>query len=194
MPLQINKCLSKLSNKSVLIAAALATLQMGCAASGNQAVGYQSQLLVAQNFLNNSEYGKAYGVLDEVAAQHEEHAQVQIELAEIYLWNGAYLKAGNAFRAAERAGGETVRSRLGLGRLALAKNEPQIATTHFNRVLELAPEQPDALNGLGVGLDLMGRHRSAREFYRRALDVDPNDLDVVNVDTNLGCCYTVVGL
>ena len=48
-----------------------------------------------------------------------------------------------------------------------------VAESVYRRVLEVAPEQPDALHFLGVLLHQRGKHGEALELLRRAIELEP---------------------
>ena len=54
------------------------------------------------------------------------------------------------------------------------ENRVQEAIAHSERAVAIAPNYPEALNGLGVGLAREGRLTDAIEQYRRALAIRPN--------------------
>jgi tetratricopeptide (TPR) repeat protein len=64
-----------------------------------------------------------------------------------------------------------------LGRMQLHRRSLGIeaAAAHFERALSLAPEDPQALAGLGVVAEIGGRSEEARELYARAIAARPDD-------------------
>jgi protein O-mannosyl-transferase len=54
------------------------------------------------------------------------------------------------------------------------ENRVEQAMAHSKRAVTIAPNYPEALNGLGVGLAREGRLSDAIEQYRRALAIRPN--------------------
>ena len=108
----------------------------------------------------------------------------------------ALVRQGDAYRAMGRASSaeasygralaiapEDVRAQLGLGTLLLHR-DPQRAEAAFRRVLDRQAQNPAALTGLGVALDLQGDHAQAQASYRRALTLQP-DLRAAQVDLGL---------
>ncbi len=57
------------------------------------------------------------------------------------------------------------------------------AMSAFRQALVQSPQSVDALNGLGVSYDRMGRYDLSRTYYESALAIDPNAVLVLN---NLG--------
>jgi tetratricopeptide (TPR) repeat protein len=69
------------------------------------------------------------------------------------------------------------------GRAALARGEPGLAVERFRRALRADPFSADALNGLAVAYDELGRFDVARSLYDRALGHRPDAPATLN---NLG--------
>ena len=76
------------------------------------------------------------------------------------------------------------------GRSQLAKHQAEPAVATFTSVLATEPENIPALNGLGVALDMLGRHEEAQTAYRQVLAIAPGDLIASN---NLGHSLTLAG-
>lgn len=68
-------------------------------------------------------------------------------------------------------------------RALLAANDTAGAMAAFRRVLVHDPQSVDAMNGLGITYDRMGRHDIARGWYEAALAIDPHAPSVL---ANLG--------
>jgi len=160
-----------------------------CELTGAQPVGYDAQLRLAEQFLNNGQYARAYGVFDGVETAHSGSAEVQLALGRSYLRSFAFLKAERAFSAAVALGAQD-EGAIGLGRIALARNDADGALVAFGGVLSRDQENAVALNGVGVAYDLQGKHAEAQNSYRRALAVDPAYSQSRN---NLGLSLAVSG-
>ncbi len=70
------------------------------------------------------------------------------------------------------------------------QNRVQEAIEHSERAVAIAPEYPEALNGLGVGLARQGRVQDALDAYRRALAIKPAYDDA---ETNWGVALAQQG-
>lgn len=154
------------------VSMACAAALTGCELSGAQPAGYASQVRLAEQFLDNGQYGRGYGVLDRIDSGHKDSAQVQLALGDSYLRSLALLKAERAYTAAAKLGAADT-AEVGLGRIALARNDGAYAKELFGRVLERDFKNPDALNGMGVAYDLLGDHAKAQNHYNLALEVAP---------------------
>jgi len=76
------------------------------------------------------------------------------------------------------------------GRAQLARHEAEPARATFANVLTVAPTSVPALNGLGLALDMLGRHDEAQTTYRQVLENVPDDIVARN---NLGLSLTLSG-
>lgn len=68
------------------------------------------------------------------------------------------------------------RARLALGQAGQAGQ----AERDFRCALDADPRNPQALNGLGVALNLLGRDAEARQHFEKALEIDPGYSAAVN--------------
>jgi Flp pilus assembly protein TadD len=99
------------------------------------------------------------------------------------------LKAAAAARAAvSQPGFEQSGDYYARAKLLLAGGDVPGAMSAFRRVLVEEPRSVDAMNGLGVTYDRMGRHDVARGWYEAALAVAPQDGAVL---ANLGYSLTL---
>lgn len=164
---------------SFAIAVGAGILLSSCGMSGSQQVGFQSRVDVGARMLESGQYASAYRLLDEVATEHSGSSQAELAIAEAYLNNDAFAKAENAYRSALDNGGG-LPAVVGLGRVALARNAPELALQHFAAVLERDPDNLTAINGTGVAFDLMGKHVDARAEYAKVLSYDAAHVAALN--------------
>jgi len=80
--------------------------------------------------------------------------------------------------------------RIRQGRSQLARHQAEPALATFTSILATEPENIPALNGLGVALDMLGRHEEAQTAYRQVLAIAPTDVIASN---NLGLSLTLAG-
>lgn len=154
-------------------------LLASCGLSGTQQVGFQSRIDVGARMLQSGQHASGYRLLDQVAAEHAGSSEADLRIAEAYLDNSAFAKAETAYHNAARngAGQGAV---IGLGRVAIARNKPDMAIQHFSTVLSADPLNLAALNGMGVAFDLKGQHAQARAEYNKVLAVNPAHVDALN--------------
>jgi Flp pilus assembly protein TadD len=155
-------------------------LLSACALSGTQPVGFEARVDVAKRMLLSGQHDSAYRLLDDVAATEDGNTpKAQLAVGDAYFESGAFLRAETAYRAAI-ANGAIAAGEVGLGRVALGRNAPDSAISHFNAALKQDSENLDAINGLGVALDLKGLHAQARAQYIRILKVDAVHVAALN--------------
>ena len=93
--------------------------------------------------------------------------------------------AAAAFMHALRLKPDSVRGKLGLGRLRLTTDAAEAAIL-FQDVVKQEPRNVSALNNLGIARDLLGQHQLAQESYRQVRTIDPaNAAGTVNLALSL---------
>ncbi len=101
------------------------------------------------------------------------------------------LKAAMAARAeATRAQAPTLSDNYERAKLQLASGDVTGAMASFRRALAEAPDSVDAMNGLAVSYDRMGRHDVARGWYEAALAIAPENAPLLS---NLGYSLVLQG-
>jgi len=78
----------------------------------------------------------------------------------------------------------------GLARAYLTLGELATALEHWNEAQTMAPQDPGALVGQGVVLDMLGRHAEAQTAYRAVLTNAPHDVPARN---NLALSLALTG-
>jgi Flp pilus assembly protein TadD len=76
------------------------------------------------------------------------------------------------------------------GRLRLRSGAAEGALADFTWALAAAPRNPQALGGMAVALDLLGRHGEAEGRHRAALALAPGNIGIAN---NLGMSLLLAG-
>lgn len=161
----------------------------GCASPNSNADSVTQQVAAGERFLSAGEYAKGYQILDNVDQNNPGSAEAALKVADAYFVHHAYLRAtayyNNAIERGNRTAGE-----LGLGRVMLATNQATLAEQRFLTVLNQHPNSAEALNGLGVALDLQGRHQEAQYQYHKLLKRAPTNR---NGNNNLALSYMLSG-
>ena len=150
-----------------------------CSGGGAQPVGHQGQLAVAEQMIQNGQYSEGYAILDEVAEREITSPKLRLDVADTYFNVDALLKSEDLYREAVQ-GGAFAAGTIGLGRVALARNEAAHARTYFTSVLAKEPNNIAALNGLGVSYDLDANHAQAQVHYRQVIALDRTNTDALN--------------
>lgn len=71
------------------------------------------------------------------------------------------------------------------------EGKPRLAAQHYEAILQVAPDHPDALHYMGLAQHHLGNHDGAVNLIRRALAVAPDYVDARN---NLGNVQKEIGL
>lgn len=150
-----------------------------CATPNTNISSVREQIAVSERFLTAGNYREGYKILDTIAAQNAGSKETALGLADAYFRHGALLKAVGFYGEAVRLGAAR-RGMVGLGRVALARNDGTAAAANFERVLARKPDDIDALNGLGVAFDLQQRHDQAQAYYYQVLSLAPSDAHAHN--------------
>ena len=150
----------------------LAVLLAGCASAGQQASRPPSaneRLRLAATAEANNNLEVALSIYRNAAQAEPDNAEVQARYARALADRGA---PAEAVLVLEQALSRRPRDRtllLALARTQLRANDLRAAGQSFQRLLEQAPGDPDALNGMGVIADLSGEHALAQDRYREGL-------------------------
>lgn len=68
----------------------------------------------------------------------------------------------------------------GLARARLAMGGAALAAKDFQCALDVDPDNPQNLNGLGVALNIQGQNQAARDAFEKALAIDPANVAATN--------------
>ncbi|MBC8719601.1 hypothetical protein [Ochrobactrum sp. Marseille-Q0166] len=147
------------------------------------------QVAAGERFLSAGNYAKGYQILDNIGENNPASAEAALKVADTYFVHHAYLRAKAHYKNAIARGNRTA-GELGLGRVMLATNEAVLAEQQFLTILNVRPQSAEALNGLGVALDLQGRHQEAQHQYTKLLESLPTDR---NGNNNLAVSYILAG-
>lgn len=80
-----------------------------------------------------------------------------------------------------------VSTRLQLGDAYLAERQYQIAQYHFQKVLSVMPNHPDANLGMALTSQLLGNSIQALDYYKLAMNSKPVNVNVLRFYGNFLC-------
>lgn len=80
-----------------------------------------------------------------------------------------------------------VSTRLQLGDAYLAERQYQIAQYHFQKVLSVIPNHPDANLGMALTSQLLGNSIQALDYYKLAMKSKPVNVNVLRLYGNFLC-------
>ncbi len=112
-----------------------------------------------------------------------------VRMAELMTRLGAPRDAEAAYNRALSIDPENVVALLGLGNVLVTLDRPKAAIAYYHAALKIERD-PRAIGGLGVALDMSGRHAAAQENYRAGLAEFPASLALRN---NLGLSLALAG-
>ena len=99
--------------------------------------------------------------------------------AERHLQNQEYLSAEFEFNKALKLDEDNVRANFGLGKTYMVSGEPDKARDIFRKLSQieavLEPRHKHIFNECGINLRKLGMYAEAARYYKRALDLAPND-------------------
>ena len=145
---------------------------------------------LARASLKGGDVDSGIKLLKKAVATDPQSTDAKEALATALFDAGALKEASVAFedlRAAERG---TFKGELGLGRVALASGDADLARTRFQEILSHQPDNAQALNGMAISHDYMNQHAEAQRIYRRLLAATPADHAIAN---NLAVSRTLSG-
>lgn len=161
----------------------LVLLLAGCATAGQHAArppASPDRLRLAAAAEANNNLDVALAIYRNAAAAEPENAEAQARYAAALARQGAHREA---VLVLEQALARRPRDRgllLALARTQLRANDPRGAAQSFQRLLDQAPGDAEALNGLGVIADLDGDHQLAQRHYREGLRHNPRHVGLRN--------------
>jgi len=173
-----------------LTSLALGLLLAGCATDGLRNPDTASRLRVAGTAEAQGQMDVALSMYAAAAANEPGNAQVQSRFATALTRSGNRPQAERILAAALERRPDERGLMMQLARMRLQSGQAGEALTLFDRVLAADSRSPEALDGRGVALDLMGRHPEAQDSYRRAQALSPNSVAIAN---NLGLSLLLDG-
>ncbi len=160
-----------------------------CAGPNSNATSVDAQIAVGERMLGNGDFGKGYALLDKMEKNNPRSSEAAEQLAEAYFRQNALLKAEAQYRKTIELGAR-MHGLVGLARVNLARNNPQVAEPYLREVLNREPGNVAALNAMGVACDLQRQHDRARQYYRTILASAPSNKEARN---NLSLSLAVSG-
>lgn len=149
--------------------------------SARKAIDLDSKLGQAHNFLgliylSTSQPKLAVDEFKDAVRIDPYFTDARINLGVGYKEIGSFTKARKEFDAAlrDRAFRHPEKIHVNLGHLDKAEGEPTEAARSFKRALEISPDYPPAILGLGLAYADLGRGDLATDAYRRVVRLAPD--------------------
>jgi Flp pilus assembly protein TadD len=116
--------------------------------------------------------------------------EAKLGLGQALLTIGAGDEAAAQFRDVLARHGDDSTARRGLAAALIAMGQPTLAEKQIDLALQANANDYQALNLLGVVLDMQGRHAEAQANYRRGLELAPDD---PGLHSNYGLSLAITG-
>ncbi len=138
---------------------------------------FQAQSQEAVLYGKAGEINKARAALLAIQPQDEQQRiQVQLTLASIYRDAGRSDQAVEVLSAADGNIPDSVAIKYDLGMLLLQQGKQRDFEKHMRRIIEIDPDNANALNSLGYTMVEQNRNLDeARDLLERALDLEPDN-------------------
>lgn len=131
-----------------------------------------SEAFLGEIASEQGKWEKAIGHYEKAVPADPENTTVRENLGALYLQTGAFRKAQAIFESLESGDSANAEYPFSIGMALLGQHNGISARPHLLRTLALVPDQPKALNYLGMVEQSQGHVDSAQALYRRALELD----------------------
>jgi Flp pilus assembly protein TadD len=132
--------------------------------------------------MHSADQARQNGDIATAVRQYREVIREDSHNKEAYLKLGYALLDGNytneaykAFKEAEEKFGKCGDSHRGMGAVLLVMDRPEEAIQQYNHALDINPQDARAINGQGIGYELLGHTKKAQAAYRAAMELDPSN-------------------
>lgn len=112
-------------------------------------------------------------------SDREIHFEIHQELGECYAHVGKSEEAVSHFEKALTYDSQSEKPYIGLGVVALQKEESLKAKDYFWKAAQLNPKSDKALSGLGMALSTNGSREEGFKRFQEALDLNPENLSAL---------------
>jgi len=131
----------------------------------------EARKCLAKAYRSAGENQQAAVQLESLVAAQPARYNARCDLGEIYLIQLDYEEALNQFNQAIRLDEDIYRGYLGAARALRNLNRYQEARENYEKLLDLRDDHPAYLYELGLTYADLGNHTTARDYFRRAVDL-----------------------
>lgn len=133
----------------------------------------------ARQARQQGEFNNAFIHLKNALKDHPDNKDIRLELATIFLDVGEGKLAEIQIEKAKTLGASTPETQVKYIKALLLQNKFKQVTTQFDTILNLPMDQIARIRALqGQAYLLLGKTDEAKQFFYRAVQLEPNDLDV----------------
>ena len=144
-------------------------------------------ILLARTHARLGQQEESSRILKATLALHSDHAGIQLEVGKVLMDDLRDVDAG--LKAIEKSidlDATVAQAHFTLGNLQKDSGQRVAAIVSYSKVLELDPQNIEALNNKGACLQVLGNHQEAIENFDKALAINPNHLfAMMNKGTSL---------
>jgi tetratricopeptide (TPR) repeat protein len=149
------------------------------ASSPAQAARCRELSEAAQTAIDQRDYLRAQGALEQLVAEAPHLAETHQRLAQVLQWQGRWPEAEVAYCRALALDPEFVAALIGLGEIEAQCGQTDAALHRFDTAIEIDPRQAQAHLAQGRVLEAFGRTDEALAAYFRTLELDPGAEPVI---------------
>lgn len=136
--------------------------------------------VMARTWLAQKDPAAAVRTIRESVSRYPDSAPLQLLLGQLLLVGGDRAQARAAFEAAKTADPAYTQADLALARLDIAENRLKEAGASLSAALSQTPGDFSALLAMGSVEERLGNRAAALQYYRKAVDVQPNNVTALN--------------
>ena len=149
-----------------------------------------SELHIAEVALSSGDVNMATTIYERVARSNPKSIPALTGLGNTLYAVGDFTRAGVYFDRASQIDPDATEPKIGMARVAIHQRRLGDAADIYRKLLVKAPNNPLAASGLGVALDMDGKHAEAQAVLRAALAANPGD---PALSVNLGLSLVMGG-
>jgi tetratricopeptide (TPR) repeat protein len=147
--------------------------------SAAQSARCQELSTLAQTALDQKDYARAQGALEQLVGEAPQLAEAHQRLGLVLQAVGRLSEAAAAYQRALALDPEYVAALIGLGEIEAQFGHPDSALQRFDTAIEIDPHQAKAHLARGRLLEATGRTDEALAAYFRTLELDPSAEPVI---------------
>ena len=139
-----------------------------------------ANVLLGRYLIGKGQREQAIRLLETAHSVNPNQPETQYLLANLYGQLGRLSDALNLAKSLQRAEPKSARPWVLIGALLVAEENPRGATDAFEKALAIDARSGEAHRGLGQTYRLLGQNDRAEQSYRRALDLNGDDVVALN--------------
>lgn len=177
--------------KMVLLTSLLTPL-IGCTTQDKVRATKSPEALtrMADSMKKSGDHLTAIHFYEQALQSNPDYADARLKLTALYIDAKQYDQAIDSLEAELKRNPNSQIASKELGKTYITAQLPEKGITHYKKMIHQYPDDPWALSGLAVCLDLDGQHGIAQGWYHKALEKDPRN---VKIKSSLGLSLAISG-